>query len=159
MMQQNNSLAVIMAKFDSRSITVHPLSTIDAPAIFFFKKKPIKTLSICGHLPKSILHFFPQKNKRVQKVPTYVPIVFVINYVWQNGNPLIKYGGVIRFRHVLSFFLFFFYKKLDLEFGVCQSFVAVKCLLSPIVFRKKKTARVYCRRHFDPILHSTHAVM
>ena len=69
MMQQNNSLAIIMANFDSRSITVHPLSTADASAIFLLKKA-YQTLSICGHLPKSILHFFPQKTSGCKKVPT-----------------------------------------------------------------------------------------
>lgn len=111
----------------------------------FYKKKPIKPflfVDIC----RNRFCIFSTKNKRVQK-GTYVPIVFVINNVWQNGNPLIKYSGVIRFRHVLSFFLFFFFQE-------TRSWVECASLLwlSNGCFRlsssvKKKMARDYCKRH------------
>lgn len=52
--------------------------------------------------------FFRIKNAGAKR---YVRKFFVQQCL-VNGNPLIKYGGVIRFRHVLSFFPIFL-KKLD----------------------------------------------
>lgn len=114
MIRQNNSLASIMANFDSRSITVQIHCLLPMRPLFFLLKKPYQTLFYLWTSAEiDLAFFFSQKTNVCKKVPTYLRSDSFCDAAMfgKTGNPLIKYGGVIRFRHVLSFFFLFFFQE------------------------------------------------